>query len=377
MSVNLGRLICAASLLGTAIVFPMAAADRCEVCGGHFLGDIIYTRVDAWTQESRTYCDTCRKLNEICAVCQIPVKRNVTVVGDGRYLCERDAKLVILDDAEAAAVLGEVRRELDRLFSRFLTLPSTNIDFAFESQVRMQQILQWPGFERQCPSLVGTTRSLHLHDRGWQHEIRLLRALPRSEMIAVYVHELGHSWIREHVAPTRRITQQSVEGFCELLAYCYLEHMGETHQLARLHRNGYTEGQIDLFVKVHRVYDLYPILEWMKYGVDPYLQEADPDRVRFVDRPAPRPAAPRALPVWRPPAAAPERLTLTGIMTSASRGTAIVNGTALNAGDKVSVRVGTNSVLVHCLAVGTNLVTLELPGTGERLVLEWARPSAP
>jgi hypothetical protein len=355
----------------------MFGADRCEVCGGQFLGDTIYTRMDEWTREQRSFCGDCQKITERCAVCQIPVKNKVTAVGDGRYLCERDASLVILDDAEAAELLREVRKELDRLLARFLVLPSTNIDFAFESQVRMHQILQWPGFERQCPSLLGTTRSLQFHDRGWHHEIRVLRALPRSEMVAVYVHELGHAWIREHVPPTRRITRQAVEGFCELLAYRYLEHAGETDQLGRLQRNGYTEGQIDLFLRVYSAYDLNPILDWMKYGEDPYLQEADLDRVRYVNMPAPRPVVtPRSFPVWRGPVPAPEQLTLTGIMGGASRRVAVVNGATLVVGEKASVPLGTNNLQVLCRAIGTNHVTLELADTGEELVLEWRRGPA-
>ena len=371
MRLSLGHLFGALCMFGLGLL-AATAPDRCEVCGGLFVRNVVYTHTDAWTGEPREFCDDCRRIREECAVCRMPVKHKVTVVGDGRYLCERDVRLVILDDQAATLVLTEVRKDLDRLIARFITLPSTNIDFAFVSQVRMHQLIQSPGFERQCPLLLGTTRSLLMRDQGWQHEVRVLRALPRSEMIAVYVHELGHAWLREHVPPTRRITQQAEEGFCELLAYRYLEHIGETNQIARLLSNNYTEGHIDLFVEVYQTYDLNPVLNWMKYGVDPYLKEADLDRVRFVDIPAPRPpAAAEVIPVWSPPAPAPEQLTLTGLLGSGSRAVAMVNGGMVSAGETTTVRVGTNRVVLHCLSITTNQVTLDLPETGERVVLEW------
>jgi len=75
--------------------------------------------------------------------------------------------------------------------------------------------------------------------------------------------------------------------------------------------------------------------------------------------------------VWSPPPPAPEQLNLTGLLGSGSRAVAMVNGGMISAGETTTVRVGTNRVALRCLSITTNQVTLELPETGERVVLEW------
>ena len=46
---------------------------------------------------------------------------------DGRYLCARDAKTVVLKADDARQICGQVKDDLDRLFSRFTSFP-TNVD---------------------------------------------------------------------------------------------------------------------------------------------------------------------------------------------------------------------------------------------------------
>src|ERR1041385_4639508 len=101
-----------------------ADADHCGICGKAF-GPTIYTTTDHVTHEKVFLCYACAVFPDECYICGLPAVLNPVKLPDGRFLCARDAKDAVLDESKATALCDEVRDKIDRLFSRFLTLPST------------------------------------------------------------------------------------------------------------------------------------------------------------------------------------------------------------------------------------------------------------
>ncbi len=133
-------------LMGLAVNLQ---AQLCAVCNQQ-IGINVYLVEDKVTNEQKRVCDQCILLSSSCYLCGLPVKNNMTRLGDGRSLCARDAKEVVLAEDEARQNCADARNELDRLFSRFTTFPNTN---AIVDRTQMDQLVRTPGFDRQCPSL--------------------------------------------------------------------------------------------------------------------------------------------------------------------------------------------------------------------------------
>lgn len=359
-------------LVGTAWAEP-----KCVTCGRFITDETIYYVTDRATGEKQPVCGSCVKLPRVCALCRLPVKVDYTEVGDGRFLCARDAQVAVLDAAKARQILLEARPELDRLLARFLRLPATNVILTIENQVHMDQVLQSPGFERQCPFLYGYTRSLLYSDTRWEHTVGVLSALPKTRLLSTYAHELTHTWLKEELPNDRRISRKAVEGFCELVSYRFMEGLGETSEMAAIRQNNYTEGQIDLFLEADKVYGLGRIVEWMKYGRDTQLYAGDLDRIRDIQVPRTAPVAVTpAPPLVIAPTPVPDELRLLGITGSAKNKVALINDTPLNAGESGSVRVGTAKVEVHCVRILADSVVIRVGDSTEmtELKLKTAEP---
>jgi hypothetical protein len=322
--------------------------------------------VDKVDGETKEFCPECHLITRYCSLCKLPVKEGYTEVGDGRYLCARDAKTVILDTNEGLQACQEARPELDRLFSRFMTFPTTNVVLSIVDQVHMEELHSQPGFERQCPLVLGYTRSVMMRDGGWKHPIAILSALPRARLMAVYTHELAHAWTSENVSPNRRMIQDSAEGFCELIACRLMEHLQETNAVGFIKTNNYTRGQIALFLEAYDTYDLNRILDWMKYGEDDRLFPADLDRIRRIDLALQTVQVSRPAPAGPPPAAVqtpvPDRLTLIGISGTGKRRLALINDCTLAENEEAKVRVGGTNVTIRCVEIRADSVIIQLVG---------------
>src|SRR5437667_9230314 len=349
-------------LLGIAS-FSFADPNVCASCG-HYIGETVYLIMDRVEGEKKGVCETCAYLKRRCSLCGLPVKENYTALLDGRYLCARDAKTAVQDVEEAKRIWADASLEMDRLFSRSMTLPGTNIVFAVVDQVHMDQILQSPGFERQCPFLVGCTRSRLLGDGRWKHSIDVLSALPKAEMSAIGAHERTHAWLAENIAPERELDRDTIEGFCELVAYKLMEHLGETREMASIKRNAYSRGQIDLFVEAESTYGMYIVLQWLKHGVDGRLFD-DLDRIRKVAEPRRSAVEIQPLPTTIAPTPVPDTLTLIGISGAGNRRLALINDRAFGANESGKVRVGKSNVVIHCLEIRVGSVIIKADGSQE------------
>jgi hypothetical protein len=286
----------------------------------------------------------------------------VTELGDGRVLCARDAKAVVLDETEARQICTEARTELARLFSRFTTFPDTNASVAIVDRTRMEQLVQTPGFDRQCPATYGYIRSRVAQGGEWRHPISLLSGLPKYRLMAVCAHEFAHAWVRENVASARDMDRDAEEGFCELMAYRLVELFHQETEMDAIKNNRYTRGQIDLFLDADTAYGFYIVTQWMKWGTDQRLLEEQPDRIRRIEEKLPRqpPAAANLVPLVVGPTPVPDKLTLIGILGTGSRRLALINDCSLSAGESGKVRFALTNALVRCVEIRTNSVIVEV-----------------
>jgi hypothetical protein len=348
----------------------MAVSNVCASCGGQYINGTVYLMLDRVEGEQKGICDTCAHLKRRCSLCHLPVMENYTALPDGRFLCARDVRGVVLDVDEAKRIWADANLEMDRLSSRFMVLPGTNIVFALVDQVHMDEILQSPGFERQCPFLIGCTRSRLLGNGRWKHSVDVLSALPKSAFAAVCAHERAHTWLAENVAPERELEHDAIEGFCELMAYKLMENLGETKEMASIKNNGYSRGQIDFFVEAESTYGMYVILQWLRHGVDGRLLD-DLDRIRKVAEKKPTLQELEPLPTTIALTPVPDTLTLIGISGAGNRRLALINDHAFAANESGRVRVGQTNVLIRCLEIRAGSVVIEVVGSQEKQELSF------
>ena len=197
---------------------PGGDSDHCGVCGKP-LGPTIYTVTDKVTHRKVFLCYDCATCPNECYICGLPVRDHYMALQDGRFLCARDAKTAVLDEAKAKEICEGIKETLDRKFSRFLTLPSTNVAVSLVDRVDLYDELTVAGNDFECPDILG-----YIHSRtnrsGLSHAISLMSALPLAEFKATCAHEYSHAWVFENVPPERRksLSREAHEGFCELVA---------------------------------------------------------------------------------------------------------------------------------------------------------------
>jgi hypothetical protein len=348
-----------------------ADPDHCSVCGKG-LGPTIYTAIDHVTHEKVFLCYACATYPDECYICGLPAVVNPVTLPDGRFLCVRDAKVAVLDESKAKAICEEVRDKIDRLFSRFLTLPSTNTTVALVDRVDLYEEFAVTGNNFECPDVLGYIRS-QTNQTSMTHSISIMSALPEPEFRATCAHEYGHAWVFEHVSSARRkaLNRDAQEGFCELIAWLLMDSLHEREQKAKMLRNTYTRGQIDLFIAAERTYGLNDILDWMRWGVNGRLKAADLGDVRNVEMPraAKQPTVANTLAYVATQERAPDKLILKGISSARGRPLALINNQSIAPGESARVRVGTTNVLVLCLAIGKESVRLRLVGSGKEVEL--------
>ena len=116
----------------------------------------------------------------------------------------------------------------------------------------MEQLFQTPGFERQCPSIFGYIKSRPDEEGNSRHAISLLSGLPKARLMAVCAHEMSHAWLNQHLPEDRQLSADAAEGFCELVAFQLMAHLGQEQEQKVIQKNRYTRGQFDLFLEADR-----------------------------------------------------------------------------------------------------------------------------
>jgi len=360
-------IIVLASLL--SLLSVLADSDHCAVCGFLF-SDKVYIMTDEVTREKVRLCHDCSILPDVCFVCGLPVKKDFTSLPDGRRICARDVHNSILDDDEAKQVYEEVHESLDRLFSRFLTFPATNVTTTIVDRVNLLELFKMPGNDYSCPNVLGYINTKT--NRGkLKHEISLMGALPRAEFKAVCAHELTHAWQAEHVPARRKKTlgHDANEAFCELVAYMLMDSQSEADQMKAMRRNAYTRGQIDLFIEAENRFGFNQVVDWMQYGVDAGLHKDDVNNVRdiVIPRAPVQPGAKSSISSSYPvqPAAVFDEMTLKAVLWSKARPLATINNRTFEVGDALKVKLGSSNVTVTCVSIREDAVQIKVADSPE------------
>ena len=345
-------------------------SEHCFTCGKP-LGLTVYSVIDHVTHEKVFLCYSCAVSPDECYICGLPAVVNPVKLADGRFLCARDAKDAVLDPARAREICEEVRDKLDRQLSRFLTLPSSNVAIALVDQVDLYEEFAVTGNNFECPDVLGYIHS-QTNRHGLAHSISIMTALPLPEFRATCAHEYAHAWLFEHVPSSRRkaLSRDAQEGFCELLAWLLIDSLHEEEQQAKMLRNSYTRGQIDLFIAAEKQFGLNDILDWMRWGVNDRLKAAELGDVRNVEMPGAKPSVAATNVLYATTEApASSTLALKGIFSTKTQPLALINNQSLAAGQSGRVRVGTNNVLVQCLSIGAQSVRIKIVDSGKELEL--------
>jgi len=226
----------------------LADSDHCAVCGGLFVTRV-YTVTDQVTGEKVQICPDCERLSTVCFTCGLPVRTNYTELPDGRIICTRDARTAVLNEDDAKRICGEAKSSLDRLFSRFLDFPETNVTVTIVDRVHLQELFKFAGHDYVCPNVWGymETRTNRHH---LEHAISLLSGLSLAGFKATCAHEYTHTWLNQNLSEQRKksLSRDADEGFCELVSYRLMEAQNEEAQKRLILANAYTRGQIHLFL---------------------------------------------------------------------------------------------------------------------------------
>jgi hypothetical protein len=362
----------------SASLIALAAGTVCVVCDQQ-IPDMIYTISDAVKRAKVTMCQSCMELPNRCYLCGVPVRNHFTTLPDGRTLCKRDVRNVVLDATEALQICTEVKSGLDRQFSRFLSFPETNVTVQLMDRVNLQELFLVIGNDYTCPNLLGCTETVTNQNQR-EFVISILTGMVKDDLMTTTVHEYVHTWVIENVSAARRKTlgKDAVEGFCELLSYLYAEAQGLATGKANILANHYTRGQIHLFIAAEKAYGLNDIVDWMKLGEDPLLLASDLSRVRRLVEPAKARTVPVSTGISKrvesevaPRPQLPEKVILQGITWSATRPTATINGQNLEPNQESVVNLKSGPIAVRCVAITRTSVTLQTNQSPELLVLEF------
>lgn len=344
----------------------VATPGKCPICGRD-LSEIVFILTDKVTEEKIHICQECSKLPHDCFICGLPVKHDFTELPDGRFLCARDAQNAVLDDDEAKKICDDVKEQLDRLLSRFVTFPGTNIETSVVDRVNLQALFKVPGNDYECPNIEGYTRSRTNFNRI-EHQVSLMSGLPRSELKAVCAHELSHTWVFENVPGARKktLSRDAHEAFCELVAYKLMNSEENEDQKTHIRRNHYTRGQIDLFIEADEHYGFNDIVDWMKYGVDAALHAEDLNRVRNIEIPAMKPRKQNVPGVYSARVAPTSTsLVLKGITWNQNRPLAMINNRTFAPKELGGIRLGQTNAVIRCLSINQTSVRIQFVGSGE------------
>lgn len=362
------KVLVTATLLILSAVAVFCAPQQCRVCDQSILGEF-YVVNDKARGGKFDVCTNCINLETRCFSCSLPVKTNFTTLADGRHLCTYCAKDAITDDEEARKVCSDTRDALDRLFVRFFAFPRTNLSVTFVDSFTLDSLFKSPGYAQQCTSVFGATRTMVVDGKRFIHAISVLNGLSQPQLEAVAAHELAHAWLNENLTTVRRATlsKESVEGFCELIAYDLMQERNYTAQKNIIKQSPYTMGQLDAFLAAESFHGFNSVLDWVKAGETTKLDAADPDGIRSV-RESPKPVtnAKPAYYTYAPTSAPPSTLGLKNISGSPSRRLAIINERTFAIGEQARLTLAGSNVVIRCLEIRSNSVLVRFEGTGAK-----------
>ena len=217
-----------------ALVLSLTAADapkRCAACQRLLAGTFFWATSPA-LGERQAVCEACKNLKTQCAICQLPVPDPKHSLDDKRVLCERDFALGIFDEREALRVFEEAKRDVHRMLRSYGVLPDDNITVSLVNGMTLAQLYQSLPSAHDS-SLLGLTKTeVSTPGRLFKHSINLINGLGRARLAATAAHEFTHAWMHENIPETRKLEKDTIEGFCELVAF---KLMSERREIGRAH----------------------------------------------------------------------------------------------------------------------------------------------
>src|SRR6266404_8372568 len=357
-------LVCGLAMLAKAEYW------KCDICGS-VLTNRYYKIVDSVTGITNRVCMDCEALPDRCFICGLPVKADAKTLPDGRMFCARDAKEVVDSDEEAKRICGEVRNDLHRLLSRFMTFPDTNVMVSIVDRFYLESLFKAPGHEDACVTVYGATHTHHMPNGRFIHSVSVLSNLKPEHFMAVCAHEYTHTWIGQNVSAVRQaaLDRDTLEAFCELVAYKYMESRSEISEMQVIKKNSYTKGQILTLIEADNRYGFDAIVEWMQNGEDFKLDWAGLDRVRTLQGDPEKTETPFAALFYVPvtvPTPVPDTLELKGISGPALHRYVIINDATFRPMEKARVRVGQTNVAVRCLEIRDKSVLIQVNDSIEK-----------
>jgi hypothetical protein len=361
-------------LIGWLVLLVLATAvhaqpSKCAICGKMLVGDF-FLDVDEVTGLTNKVCADCQKLDR-CSVCGLPVKTGFTRLPDGRVLCARESAAAVCADDEAKDICRNTRDDLDRLLSRFMTFPSDNVEVSIVDKFHLQNLFFAPGFQKTCVTVNGATASNPLGNGKYLHTVDLLSCMSKPHLMAVCAHEYTHAWMGENVRPGRSasLDRDTIEGFCELVAYKYMAGRQDASEMQFIRRNKYTKGKIDVLIAADSQYGFNAVVEWIKSGEDITLDLANLDRVRALQGAEYSPQSSPAV-LWTAvpsaaPTVVPDTLRLKGISGTEQHRFALINDTTFETAEQERVRVGRTNVTVRCLEIRADSVVIQVNGSNQ------------
>lgn len=315
-----------------------------------------------WQHPRGLLCENCAKIEQRCWVCALPVIKPDVKTGDGRYLCRFDGPTAVLELREAEELFAQTRLEVERVTANDLVLTTPKVTIALFDIDYWNKTATGPVPEAE--RRMGMSRSRPRAGGGYDHSVLLLSGLPRVQLMSTCAHELTHLWVNENLAKDRKLDPDTLEAVCELIAYKLMEHMKSAPEMERILKNAYTHGKINELLKADQNWGLYRILEWVRTGRG---AEFDPNPGE-----APKPSAAPAWKVVAVPKPVATALKLRGISGPASRRTAMINDRNFFQGDEKEITLKDKTLVVRCLDVLADSVTIQVEGQTNRVTLRLA-----
>jgi hypothetical protein len=360
-------------LLGVLFgVQTVQAGEICEICKlrrefGFLIMKSKYYKRDI------LICKPCHDLDERCDVCALPVLPKTGLrLPDKRAFCPDHSKTIVMDEVRASSIFDNARDEAMDILRQYPPLPRLNIKFHLVTREDfVREYRRRPGIEDPY-TLLGLTHTRQDENGKLAFDIYVVHGLQEDTFLATCVHEYTHAWMNERAEPSRLFHKDTPEGFCEFLAYKVISKFRKERELTRILESTYSVGQINAFVAAEKEYGFYRIVQWIDKGVDSWVDIEKLPRLLALRDGTVADDAPVAL-NWAPVQVtkAPQKLILKGLSGTGTRRFALINDATLSANEEGKVRVGTSNLVVRCLVINSNSVTVQVRGetTPRKLLL--------
>ncbi len=335
--------------------------DYCEICKEKVKGKAYFV-TNSYHKKTWLVCEACTQLATHCEVCGLVAHPKFgLLLPDGRVYCPEDAQTAVLTDEGAVSLFAKGRQEAMDLLARYPPVPHLNIaPHLVTREEFIRQYRKSPGID-DPEKLLGLTLSRLDKEGKFTHDIYLLHGIPEGEFLCVCAHEYTHAWLVERQKKSRQMHKDTVEGFCELMAYKVAGKLGFEQEKIRILASSYTRGQITALVAADEEYGLHRLVQWVSNGVDSWVDSEKLPRLLVL-----REMGAETLPdfTWWPvrPSPVPDKLVLRGLSGTAGHRFALINDATFGVGEEARVRVGASNQVVRCLSIKSNSVLIQVRG---------------